>query len=214
MLLLSPAWSWGDSYDKVVILGFDGADAKLIEGYIEEGGLPNLRRLRDEGSYARLMSTHPPQTPVSWASFTTGLNPGRTEIFDFLRRTEGTYLPEFAMIKEGKRPLLFGDRNVMALGALGALAGAVLMGGGTLVLLRNSLHALGGAAIGALMLGGGMAYAAVSYLPHEVPTATNARKGTPFWTVAQGNPLLDGRCAGGSRNTRVERAGDISGGGA
>jgi hypothetical protein len=34
------------------------------------------------------------------------------------------------------------------------------------------------------MLGGGMAYAAVSYLPHEVPTATNARKGTPFWTVA------------------------------
>jgi hypothetical protein len=58
------------------------------------------------------------------------------------------------------------------------------MGGGTLVLLRNSLHALGGAAIGALMLGGGMAYAAVSYLPHEVPTATNARKGTPFWTVA------------------------------
>jgi predicted AlkP superfamily phosphohydrolase/phosphomutase len=29
-----------------------------------------------------------------------------------------------------------------------------------------------------------MAYAAASYLPHEVPTATNARKGTPFWTVA------------------------------
>jgi predicted AlkP superfamily phosphohydrolase/phosphomutase len=189
IILLSPAWSWGATYDKVVILGFDGADAKLIETYIEQGRLPNLRRLRDEGSYARLMSTHPPQTPVSWATFTTGLNPGRTEIFDFLRRTKGTYLPEFAMIKEGKRPLLFGASNEMALGGLGALAGAILMGGGMLFARRRALPAFGGALIGALVLGGGIAYAAASYLPHEVPTATNARKGTPFWTKAVRNGL-------------------------
>src|SRR6266481_216587 len=95
-------------YERVVILGFDGADAGLVEEFMAAGRLPNLARLRAEGIYSPLRSTNPPQTPVSWAAFATGLNPGRTEIFDFLRRTEGTYLPEFAMIKEGRRPLLFG----------------------------------------------------------------------------------------------------------
>ncbi len=171
------------AHDKVVILGFDGADARLIERYMDEGRLPNLKRLRDEGYYAPLMSTNPPQTPVSWATFTTGLNPGRTQIFDFLRRTEGTYLPEFAMIREGRMPLLFGARNSLVLGLFGALAGTLLAGVPALLLRRRPLGAGAIAALGALIVGGGAAYAGAQ-LPHEVPTAINARQGTPFWTVA------------------------------
>src|SRR5258706_8778522 len=123
---LATSASMAAAYERVVILGFDGADAGLVEEYMAAGRLPNLARLRAEGIYSPLRSTNPPQTPVSWAAFATGLNPGRTEIFDFLRRTEGTYLPDFAMIKETRRPLLFGECNAVVLGALTAgLAAAV-----------------------------------------------------------------------------------------
>jgi predicted AlkP superfamily phosphohydrolase/phosphomutase len=82
---------------KVVILGFDGADARLVDQWMNEGKLPNLAKLRDEGGFAPLQPTNPPQTPVSWSSFATGTNPGKTEIFDFLKRNPADYLPDFAM---------------------------------------------------------------------------------------------------------------------
>ena len=62
---------------KTIILGFDGADAKLTEQWMDEGKLPNLARLRDAGTFPPLRSTIPSQTPVSWSTFSTGLNPGR-----------------------------------------------------------------------------------------------------------------------------------------
>jgi predicted AlkP superfamily phosphohydrolase/phosphomutase len=171
-------------YDKVVILGFDGADAGLVERYIAEGRLPNLTRLRSEGYYAPLRSTNPPQTPVSWASFSTGLNPGRTEIFDFLRRTGGTYLPEFAMIKESRKPLLFGARNGMVLGGVGAVL-AGLLGLGICLLARSGLlRASAAGLIAAAAVGGGVVLVVERYLPREVPDAINARQGLPFWTAA------------------------------
>src|SRR2546427_11865565 len=101
-----------------------------LERYLSQGRLPNLAKLRADGFYAPLRPTNPPQTPVSWASFTTGLNPGRTEIFDFLRRTDGTYLPEFAMIRVGRKPLLFGVNNAPVLGSMaGGGAGLLLLVG-------------------------------------------------------------------------------------
>ncbi|MFQ5876864.1 MAG: alkaline phosphatase family protein [Acidobacteriota bacterium] len=174
----------GPPYDRVVVLGFDGADARIVEAMLEEGRLPNLARLKERGFYAPLKSTNPPQTPVSWASFTTGLNPGRTGIFDFLRRTEGTYLPEFAMLREGRRTVLFGSRNPMIFGALGALAAALLAGAGLFLFRRRAAPALAGAAVAGLLIGTGVAYTAERYLPDELPTAINARKGLPFWTAA------------------------------
>src|SRR5262245_50384542 len=49
-------------YKKVVVLGFDGADAKLVERYLAEGRLPNLAKLKEQGIYSPLLSTNPPQT--------------------------------------------------------------------------------------------------------------------------------------------------------
>src|SRR5262245_25415708 len=165
------------AYDKVVILGFDGADASLVERYMAEGRMPHLKQLRDAGFYAPLRPTNPPQTPVSWATFTTGLNPGRTEIFDFLRRTEGTYLPEFAMIKTGRTPLLFGERNTMVMSSFGV----VLLGGVAFAVLflqqRRLASALIAALVGAGLGGSAAAFISVRYLPKEIPTATNPRKG-------------------------------------
>ena len=174
----------GGASDRVVVLGFDGADARLVEEYMAAGRLPHLKALRESGMYAPLRSTNPPQTPVSWAAFATGLNPGRTEIFDFLRRTEGTYYPEFAMIREGKQPLLFGARNPMVLGGGAALAGLVV-GALLAFALRARGLALAAGAFGlAVVAGGAAALAAATWLPHELPNAINARKGMPFWTAA------------------------------
>jgi predicted AlkP superfamily phosphohydrolase/phosphomutase len=80
---------------KVVILGFDGVDPDLVQQYLGEGRLPNLRKLRDEGSLLPLGTTYPPESPVAWASFHTGVNPGKHGIYDFLRRDPERYIPLF-----------------------------------------------------------------------------------------------------------------------
>src|SRR4029434_3357769 len=70
-------------------------------------------------------ATRPTQPPVSCPTFSTGINPGRTEIFDFLKRIDGTYVPEFAMGTEGKKSFLFGKSTPWVLG--GGVFGAVLL---------------------------------------------------------------------------------------
>src|SRR6185369_17128929 len=88
----------------LIILGFDGADYHITEKLIKEGRLPHLAQLAQQGSFRPLTVTNPPQTPVSWSSFATGMNPGRTEIFDFLKREGGTYHPAFALNEEIEKP--------------------------------------------------------------------------------------------------------------
>ncbi|HEX5481868.1 MAG TPA: alkaline phosphatase family protein [Terriglobia bacterium] len=92
---------------QVVILGFDGADPGLLSKWMRAGKLPHLARLAREGAFEPLGTTNPPESPVAWASFATGLNPGGTGIFDFLKRDPKTYLPELALAKSKKPEFLF-----------------------------------------------------------------------------------------------------------
>jgi len=169
---------------KVVILGFDGADSRLVEQWMDEGRLPNLSRLRSEGHYSPLAPTNPPQTPVSWSSFATGCNPGRTEIFDFLKRDPKDYLPDFAMVSESKRVFLFGTRNGPVLGLAAsvlALFTALLV----LALVRVPRRIRVSASVLLGIAAGLAAYvAAGTYLPAEVPDAINNRKGRTLWQLA------------------------------
>lgn len=71
---------------RVVVLGLDGFDPVLAERMMAAGRLPNLSRFRDGGGYRRLGTTIPPQSPVAWASFITGGDPGTHGIFDFIHR--------------------------------------------------------------------------------------------------------------------------------
>src|ERR1700731_3662703 len=66
---------------------------------LERGELPNLARIRAAGSYTRLQTTYPAQTPVAWSSFMTGTNPGGHGIFDFICRDPQTYLPDVALTR-------------------------------------------------------------------------------------------------------------------
>ncbi|HLF57317.1 MAG TPA: alkaline phosphatase family protein [Thermoanaerobaculia bacterium] len=168
---------------KVVILGFDGADAKLTARWMEEGKLPNLARLRGAGTFAPLRSTIPSQTPVSWSTFATGLNPGRHSIFDFLKRDTATYRPTFAAFEETKAPFLFGARNPLVFGLAGALA-ALLSVFLVLKLFRVGNRKAGTAALViAALAGAGAAWIGANWIPTERPLAINRRQGEPFWKV-------------------------------
>src|SRR5436309_6336514 len=133
--------------DKVIVLGFDGVDARYTEQWMNEGKLPNLAKLRAQGTFRPLRPTVPAQTPVSWSTFSTGIDPGRTGIFDFLRRDPKTYLPVFAAFDETKEKFLFGERNAAAFAAiifvLFALASFFLKRLGRLVLLCVGVGAAG-----------------------------------------------------------------------
>jgi len=93
---------------QVVVLGFDGADPDLLAKWIKEGKLPNLQRLAETGTFRPLGTTNPPESPVAWATFATGLNPGSTGIFDFLKRNPKTYLPEISLVSRQKPEFLWG----------------------------------------------------------------------------------------------------------
>jgi predicted AlkP superfamily phosphohydrolase/phosphomutase len=169
---------------KVVILGFDGADARLVERWMDEGKLPNLAKLREDGSYAPLQPTNPPQTPVSWSSFATGTTPGKTHIFDWLIRDPATYLPEIGMASETRRTFLFGENNGLVVGAIAGSALAIVAFGLTMIfrlrwITRGAVAVLVGLAA-ALPAG----FVAAHYLPTQVPDAINNRRGQTMWELA------------------------------
>ncbi|MBD3371481.1 MAG: hypothetical protein GF403_02045 [Candidatus Coatesbacteria bacterium] len=87
---------------RVVVLGFDGVDSDLLERYMNEHPerFPNLIALRDEGTYTPVLPPVPAQSPVCWSSFTTGSNPGRHGIYDFLLRDPQSYTPFYSMVEE------------------------------------------------------------------------------------------------------------------
>src|SRR5260370_31401610 len=78
---------------RAVIFGFDGMDPELAERFISEGKLPNLAKLRQQGTFRKLRTTFPAISPVAWSTFMTGVNPGKHNIYDFLARDQNNYLP-------------------------------------------------------------------------------------------------------------------------
>jgi predicted AlkP superfamily phosphohydrolase/phosphomutase len=84
---------------RVFVLGFDGMDPTLTRQWMDEGKLPNLKKLSEEGTFAKLETTQPSESPVAWASFATGVNPGKHNIYDFLVRSFETYMPDLAGVK-------------------------------------------------------------------------------------------------------------------
>jgi predicted AlkP superfamily phosphohydrolase/phosphomutase len=169
---------------KTVILGFDGADAKLTEQWMNEGKLPNLARLRAEGTFAPLRSTIPSQTPVSWSTFATGLNPGRHGIFDFLKRDVTNYRPDLALVDDdSKVPFLWGKRTPVVLGlGLGLLLALILAGLFRLFRLRPRWALASGVVLGAAA-GVTVGILAGKWLPVDRPVAINPRQGETFWEV-------------------------------
>jgi len=75
----------------VTIVGLDGATFRLILPLVEEGKLPVLKELMQEGSWGKLESTIHPLSPQAWASFMTGKNPGKHGVFEFVEHKPNSY---------------------------------------------------------------------------------------------------------------------------
>jgi hypothetical protein len=80
---------------QVIVIGVDGMGPEFVQRHWAY--LPNLAHLRDRGSFARLATTTPPQSPVAWSTFITGLDPAQHGIFDFVHRDPLTLEPFLSM---------------------------------------------------------------------------------------------------------------------
>ena len=96
---------------RVIVLGFDGLDYDLTRQLIAAGRMPAFARLAAAGGFAPLGTTIPPQSPVAWSTFITGLDPGGHGIFDFIHRDPRTLQPYLSTTKteEGGRTLKVGQ---------------------------------------------------------------------------------------------------------
>ena len=65
-------------------------DPQLLARFMQEGKMPNFATLAQRGSFKRLTSSIPPQSPVAWSNMITGMNAGGHGLFDFIHRDPKT----------------------------------------------------------------------------------------------------------------------------
>ncbi len=106
---------------RVLVIGLDGITFDTFDPWMEEGVLPSMKQFRSEGVHAPLDSIFPPITAPAWVSFMTGMNPGKTGIFEFLYFLKSSFdvTPVNASVRdghpiwnilttEGKKSMVFG----------------------------------------------------------------------------------------------------------
>jgi len=74
-----------DTGVKVVLVGFDGADWRVIRPLMARGELPAFAGLVRDGASADLATIHDSNSAVIWASIYTGEKPERHGVLDFYR---------------------------------------------------------------------------------------------------------------------------------
>lgn len=70
---------------KVIFVGLDGADWQHLRPLVEQGLMPNLNRLLNEGASGVLTSESPTLSPLLWTTMFTGTSPLKHRILDFTR---------------------------------------------------------------------------------------------------------------------------------
>ncbi len=96
---------------KVMVLGIDGMDPQLLQTFIDQGRMPNFKALIAEGDFRPLQTTMPPQSPVAWSTFMTGMDPGGHGIYDFIHVDQAKMAPYSSMAQAdpGGRPINVGS---------------------------------------------------------------------------------------------------------
>jgi arylsulfatase A-like enzyme len=80
--------------ERVVLLGFDGADPQLLEALVARGRLPGLARLMRRGAWGPLRTFAPVKSAVLWTSIATGKTMAKHGIVDWtFADASGVQLP-------------------------------------------------------------------------------------------------------------------------
>ena len=77
------------SESRVVFLGIDGVPYDLVDEHPDV--FPNLNEIANTGSGGQISSIVPPESSACWPALTTGTNPGKTGVYGFQDREQGSY---------------------------------------------------------------------------------------------------------------------------
>ncbi|NOZ33952.1 MAG: tetratricopeptide repeat protein [Chlorobi bacterium] len=91
---------------KVLLIGWDAADWKIINKLIAKGQMPSMHKFLQTGVYGNIATLDPPFSPMLWTTIATGVRPDKHGILGF---TE----PDTA--KSGVRPVSSVSRKVKAI---------------------------------------------------------------------------------------------------
>ncbi|HET6277799.1 MAG TPA: alkaline phosphatase family protein, partial [Candidatus Polarisedimenticolia bacterium] len=80
----SPGGGAGDTGGRIVLIGIDGADWRVIRPLMDRGEAPNFSRIVAEGSSGVLRSMEPSASPSLWTTIATGVSPERHGIHGFV----------------------------------------------------------------------------------------------------------------------------------
>jgi len=72
---------------KVLLIGWDSADWKVINPLMDQGEMPNLEKLVNEGVSGSLATMYPELSPMLWTSIATGKRPFKHGILGFSEPT-------------------------------------------------------------------------------------------------------------------------------
>ncbi|MGM5468688.1 alkaline phosphatase family protein [Flavobacteriaceae bacterium LMO-SS05] len=91
---------------KVLLIGWDAADWKLIWPLIAKGHMPALKKLIERGVYGNMGTMDPPYSPMLWSSVATGKTPDKHGVHGFIE-----VMPNL----KGIRPVTVNSRCAKAL---------------------------------------------------------------------------------------------------
>ena len=74
---------------RVLLIGWDGADWRILDPMLEAGLLPNLQGLIARGARGVLKSTIPNHSWAAWPSFLTGVEPSNHGVYDIFEKEIG-----------------------------------------------------------------------------------------------------------------------------
>ena len=100
------------SEKRVVVFGVDGLDPEMLQERIDSGMMPNFAKAIAGGSKLQSLQTSwPPQSPVAWSNFISGVNPGKHGLYDFIHVNRDDYGIKSSMVETdevGMEMTLFG----------------------------------------------------------------------------------------------------------
>ncbi|MGB6947396.1 MAG: alkaline phosphatase family protein, partial [Bryobacteraceae bacterium] len=72
---------------KLLLVGWDAADWRVIRPLMDSGKMPNVQRLVKNGASGQIATLHPPLSPMLWTSIATGKRPFKHGIHGFSEPT-------------------------------------------------------------------------------------------------------------------------------
>ncbi|ONI76180.1 hypothetical protein ALI144C_36515 [Actinosynnema sp. ALI-1.44] len=84
--------------DRALVIGLDGMPRSLLHRLIDGGTLPRLAEVVADSGCAELIAPVPEISSTSWATFLTGVNPGKHGVYGFVDLVPGGYGTYFSNV--------------------------------------------------------------------------------------------------------------------